>query len=71
MQWQSKNRQMGHIPVSKKSTRRYSPADPYHPDYMINAIAAVESFVREINKHAEKWDLEKPGVVKPGWKKPR
>ena len=62
---------MGHIPVSKKkSTRRYSPADPYHPDYMINAIAAVEAFVREVNKHTKKWDLEKPGVIKPGWKKP-
>ena len=62
---------MGHIPVSKKkSTRRYSPADPYHPEYMINAIAAVEGFVREINKHTKKWDLEKPGVVKPGWKRP-
>jgi integrase len=62
---------MGHIPVSKKkSTRRYSPADPYHPDYMINAIAAVEKFVREINKLTKKWDLEKPGVIKPGWKKP-
>jgi integrase len=62
---------MGHIQVSKKkSTRRYSPADPYHPDYVINAIAAVEAFVREINKHSKKWDLERPGVVKPGWKKP-
>jgi hypothetical protein len=61
---------MGHIPVSKKkSTRRYSPADPNHPEYMINAIAAVEAFVREINKHTKKWDLEKPRVVKPGWKK--
>jgi integrase len=62
---------MGHIPVSKKkSTRRYSPVDPYHPEYMINAIAAVEAFVHEINKHTKKWDLEKPGAVKPGWKKP-
>jgi integrase len=62
---------MGHIPVSKKkSTRRYSPADPYHPDYMINAIAAVEAFVREINKHTKKWDLEKPGSIKRGWKNP-
>jgi integrase len=60
---------MGHIPVSKKkSTRRYTPANPYHPKYMINAIAAVEAFVREINKHTKKWDLEKPGVIKPGWK---
>jgi integrase len=63
---------MGHIPASKKkSTRRYSPANPYHPKYMINAIAAVEAFVREINMQTKKWDLEKPGAVKPGWKKPR
>jgi integrase len=63
---------MGHIPASKKkSTRRYSPANPYHPKYMINAIAAVEAFVREINMQTKKWDLEKPGVVKPGWKKPQ
>jgi hypothetical protein len=46
---------LGHIPVSKKkSTRRDSPADPYHPDYMINAIAAVEMFAREINKTHQK-----------------
>jgi integrase len=63
---------MGHIPVSKKkSTRRYTPANPYHPKYMINAIAAVEAFVREINMQTKKWDLEKPGVVKPGWTKPQ
>jgi hypothetical protein len=51
---------MGHIPVSKKkSTRRYSPADPYHPEYMINAIAAVEAFFREVNRHTKKWNLER------------
>jgi integrase len=60
---------LGHVPVAKKkSTRRYSGIDPYAPDYMSNAIAAVEDFVREVNKHTKKWDLEKPYTVKPGWK---
>lgn len=38
---------------------------------MSNAIAAVEAFVREVNKHTKKWDLEKPYTVKPGWKEPK
>jgi integrase len=62
---------LGHIPVAKKkSTRRYSGVDPYAPDYMSNAIAAVEAFVREVNKHTKKWDLEKPYTIKPSWKEP-
>jgi integrase len=62
---------LGHIPVAKKkSTRRYSGIDPYAPDYMSNAMAAVEAFVREVNKHTRKWDLEKPYTIKPGWKEP-
>jgi hypothetical protein len=61
---------LGHVSTSKKrSTRRYSPADPYHPEYMVNAIRAIEDFVREVNKHTRKWDLERPGVVKSGWRK--
>jgi integrase len=60
---------LGHVPVAKKkSTRRYSGIDPYAPEYMSNAIAAVEAFVREVNKHTKKWDLEKPYAIKPGWK---
>ena len=60
---------LGHVPVTKKkSTRRYSGIDPYAPEYMSNAIAAVEAFVREVNKHTKKWDLEKPYAMKPGWK---
>jgi integrase len=60
---------LGHIPVAKKkSTRRYSGIDPHAPEYMSNAIAAVEAFVREVNKHTKKWDLEKPYTIKPGWK---
>jgi integrase len=60
---------LGHVPVAKKkSTRRYSGIDPYAPEYMSNAIVAVEAFVREVNKHAKKWDLEKPYAIKPGWK---
>lgn len=60
---------LGHVPVAKKkSTRRYSGIDPYAPEYMSNAIAAVEAFVREVNKHTRKWDLEKPHAIKPGWK---
>jgi integrase len=62
---------LGHIPVAKKkSTRRYSNIDPFAPEYMSNAIAAVEAFVREVNKHTKKWDLEKPYTIKPGWKEP-
>jgi hypothetical protein len=37
---------------------------------MSNAIAAVEAFVREVNKHTKKRDLEKPYTIKPGWKEP-
>jgi integrase len=60
---------LGHVPVTKKkSTRRYSGIDPYAPEYMSNAIAAVEAFVREVNKHTKKWDLVKPYAIKPGWK---
>lgn len=60
---------LGHVPVAKKkSTRRYSGVDPYTPEYMSDAIAAVEAFVREVNKHTKKWDLEKPFTIKPGWK---
>jgi len=60
---------LGHVPVAKKkSTRRYSGIDPYAPEYMSNAIAAVEAFVREVNKHTKKWDLENPYAIKPGWK---
>lgn len=60
---------LGHVPVAKKkSTRRYSFIDPYAPEYISNAIAAVEAFVREVNKHTKKWDLEKPYAIKPGWK---
>ncbi|WP_051056865.1 tyrosine-type recombinase/integrase [Bradyrhizobium yuanmingense] len=61
---------LGHVPVGKKkTTRRYSGIDPYAPDYLSNAIAAVEAFVREVNKHTKKWDLEKPYAIKPGWKR--
>ena len=60
---------LGHVPVAKKkSTRRYSGIDPYAPEYTSGAIAAVEAFVREVNKHTKKWDLEKPYAIKPGWK---
>jgi integrase len=60
---------LGHVPVAKKkSTRRYSGIDPYAPEYMSNAIAAVDAFVREVNKHTQKWDLEKPYAIKPGWR---
>lgn len=60
---------LGHVPVAKKkSTRRYSGIDPYAPEYLTNAVAAVEAFVREVNKHTKKWDLEKPYAIKPGWK---
>jgi integrase len=63
---------LGHIPVAKKkSTRRYSAIDPYAPEYMSNAIAAVEAFVREVNKHTKKWDLEKPHTIKSTWKEPK
>jgi integrase len=61
---------LGHVPVSKKkTTRRYSGVDPYSPDYLSNAVAGIEAFVREVNKHTKKWDLEKPYTIKPGWKK--
>jgi integrase len=61
---------LGHVPVSKKkSSRRYSPTNPYHPDYLIHAIRAVEKFVRAVNRCTKKWDLEKPMTVKPGWRK--
>lgn len=60
----------GHVPVAKKkSTRRYSGIDQYAPEYMSNAVAAVEAFVREVNKHTKKRDLEKPYAIKPGWKR--
>ena len=60
---------LGDVPVAKKkSTRRYSFIDPYAPEYISNAIAAVEAFAREVNKHTKKWDLEKPYAIKPGWK---
>jgi hypothetical protein len=63
---------LGHIPVAKKkSTRRYSAIDPYAPEYMSNAIAAVQAFVREVNKHTKKWDLEKPHTIKSTWKEPK
>lgn len=63
---------LGHVPVAKKrSTRRYSGVDPYAPEYLTNAIAAIEAFVREVNKHTKKWDLEKPFTMKPGWKEPK
>jgi len=60
---------LGHIPVGKKkTTRRYSGIDPYAPEYMSNAIATVEAFVREVNLHTKKWNLEKPFTLKPDWK---
>lgn len=60
---------LGHVAVGKKkTTRRYSTTDPYADEYLSNAIAAVEDFVREVNKHTKKWDLEKPYAIKPGWK---
>jgi integrase len=63
---------LGHVPVTKKrSTRRYSGVDPYADDYLSNAVVAVEAFVREVNKHTKKWDLEKPYTIKPGWKEPK
>jgi hypothetical protein len=60
---------LGHEPVSRKrTTRRYSPTNPFHPDYLREATAAIECFVREINEHSRKWDLLKPFALKPGWK---
>lgn len=61
---------LGHVPVSRNpTTARYSPEDPFHPDYLKQATAAIEAFVREINRHTRKWDLERPYTVKPGWKR--
>ena len=63
---------LGHEPVSRKrTTRRYSPTNPFHPDYLREATAAIERFVREINEHSRKWDLLKPFALKPGWKAKR
>jgi hypothetical protein len=62
---------LGHVATSKKkTTRRYSPTDPGHPEYLQHAARAIEEFVREVNKLTLKWDLEQPGVIKNGWKKP-
>jgi hypothetical protein len=63
---------LGHEPVSRKrTTRRYSPTNPFHPDYLREATAAIECFVREINEHSRKWNLLKPFDLKPGWKAKR
>ena len=63
---------LGHEPVARKrTTRRYSPTNPYHPDYLREATAAIERFVHEINEHSRKWDLLKPFALKPGWKAKR
>jgi len=63
---------LGHEPVSRKrTTRRYSPTDPFHPDYLREATVAIERFVREVNEHSRKWDLLKPFALKPGWKAKR
>jgi hypothetical protein len=63
---------LGHEPVSRKrTTRRYSPTNPFHPDYLREATAAIECFVREINEHSRKWNLLKPFALKPGWKAKR
>jgi hypothetical protein len=63
---------LGHEPVSRKRiTRRYSPTNPYHPDYLREATAAIERFVREIDTRSRKWDLLKPFALKPDWKAKR
>jgi hypothetical protein len=60
---------LGHIKTpKKKSTERYSPANPRNPDFLRRAAAAVEQFVREIDARTRKWDLLRPYTVKPGWK---
>lgn len=41
---------------------------PWEPAYLINCRRAVEAFVREINRHTERWDLLRPYAVKPGWR---
>lgn len=38
---------------------------PYAPDYLCNAKAAVEDFVREIAPHCRKRDILTPPWVKP------
>jgi hypothetical protein len=59
---------LGHEPVSReRTTRRYSPTNPYHPDYLREATAAIERFVHEINEYSRKWDLLKPFALKPDW----
>jgi hypothetical protein len=61
---------LGHTPVhKKKSTRRYSPADPLHQNYLVKATPAIEKFVKLVNQHTTRWDLERPGTIKLGWKR--
>lgn len=50
------------------TTARYSPENPFHPDYLKQAPPAIAAFVREINRHPRKWDLERPYTVELGWK---
>lgn len=54
----------GQIPDASEATLVYS---PWEPEYLVNCRQAVEEFVREINKHTKKWDLERPYVIKPKW----
>lgn len=50
---------LGHIqpPDSIETTIKYS---PFSPDYLINAKAAVEQFVREIASHCRRHDILNP-----------
>ena len=55
---------LGHERISKKrTTRRYNPIDPYGPNYLVHATAAVEKFVREIALRCKR------DILTPPWSK--
>ena len=59
---------LGHAKIDrKKITDRYSPLNCRGPNFLREATAAIEKFVREINEHSTKWDLLSPYAKKPGY----
>ena len=56
----------GKIMDESETTLVYS---PWAPGYLVNCRRAVEAFMREINTHTVKWDLLRPYMTKPNWKK--
>lgn len=51
---------LGHIPVAvKRTTRRYTER-PEAPEYLLEAAASIEAFVRAVASHTRKVDLLRP-----------